>query len=59
MSGVGKYLKEQNPNIKVFAVEPFESSVINGYPSGVHSIDLLPLSLRRYCVKVFTALEQA
>lgn len=38
MSGVGRYLKSQNHNIRIFTVEPFESSVINGFPSGPHSI---------------------
>lgn len=38
VSGVGKYLKEQNPNIKVFAVEPATSAVLNGKPSGAHKI---------------------
>lgn len=38
MSGVGRYLKEQNPNVKVFAVEPFEASVINGFEHKPHTI---------------------
>uniref|UniRef100_A0A1I7YUP6 Cysteine synthase n=1 Tax=Steinernema glaseri TaxID=37863 RepID=A0A1I7YUP6_9BILA len=38
MSGVGRYLQEQNPNVKVFPVEPFESSVINGLPHTPHKI---------------------
>jgi len=28
--GVGTYLKEKNPDVEVYAAEPFESSVING-----------------------------
>lgn len=38
VSGTGKYLKEQNPNIKIYAVEPSTSAVLNGKPSGVHKI---------------------
>ncbi len=38
VSGVGKYLKEKNPGIKVYAVEPKSSPVLNGGPSGPHKI---------------------
>ena len=38
ISGVGKYLKEQNPNIKVVAVEPEGSPVISKNKKGLHKI---------------------
>ena len=36
ISGVGRYFKEQNPNLKVYAVEPARSAVINGHERGQH-----------------------
>lgn len=38
VSGVGKRLKEKNPNIKIIAVEPKSSPVLNGGQSGPHKI---------------------
>ncbi|MDO4462467.1 MAG: cysteine synthase A [Bacteroidia bacterium] len=38
VSGVGKRLKELNPNIYVVAVEPESSAVLSGEPSGAHKI---------------------
>ena len=38
VSGIGKYLKEKNPNIKVFAVEPSSSPVLSEGHGGAHKI---------------------
>ena len=38
VSGIGKRLKENNPNVKIVAVEPKSSAVLNGKPSGPHKI---------------------
>ena len=60
LSGTAKYLKEKNPDVKVFGVEPFESPLITKGISGPHKIqgigaNFIPQTLDKNVYdKVFT-----
>jgi len=38
LQGIGSYLKNKNPNVKIVAVEPKGVSAILGHPPGIHAI---------------------
>lgn len=38
VTGVGLALKKKNPNIKIFAIEPFDSAVLSGEAPGPHKL---------------------
>ncbi len=38
ITGVGRYLKEQDPNIKIVAVEPYDSPLLSEGRSGAHGL---------------------
>ena len=41
LGGVGKYLKEKNPDIKIVAVEPSNSAALLGHEPGLHQIQCI------------------
>lgn len=38
LTGAGHYLKQQNPNLQIVAVEPANSAVLSGKPAGEHNL---------------------
>ena len=64
ISGVGKYLKEKNPAIKIVAVEPAGSPLLSGGKAGAHGIqgigaNFIPKNLNREIIdEVLTVTEE-
>ncbi len=38
LTGAGRYLKQQNPNLQIIAIEPANSAVLSGKPAGEHNL---------------------
>lgn len=64
ITGVGRYLKEQNPNIKIIAVEPTNSPILSGGKAGSHGLqgigaNFIPELLDRSVIdEIITVLEE-
>ena len=64
LSGIGRYLKEKNPNIKIIAVEPASSPLLSEGRAGAHGIqgigaNFLPDTLdKTICDEIVTVTEE-
>lgn len=62
ISGIGKYLKEKNPNIKIVAVEPKDSPLLSTGTAGSHGIqgigaNFVPELLDREVIDLISTVE--
>jgi len=64
LTGIGRFLKSQNPNIKIVAVEPAKSSLLSGKEAGPHGLqgigaNFIPQILDRDIIdEVYPVLEE-
>lgn len=63
ISGVGHYLKRQNPHVKIIAVEPADSAVLEGKPAGPHKLQgigagFIPKNLDRQVIDEIIAVTE-
>lgn len=63
ISGVGHYLKRQNPHVKIIAVEPAFSAVLEGKPAGPHKLQgigagFIPKNLDRSVIDEIIAVTE-
>ncbi len=65
VTGIGRYLKQRNPDIKVVAIEPDTSAVLSGKPAGPHGLQgigagFIPSNLDTHVIdEIFAVSTQA